>query len=334
MDNLLIQKITHMRTGEEVDISFLKGFTLIEPMDLSGPTGIFIFDDTFSSLRDGVGILEGDIFRVTLDDLYTDESGAINEEIDFTVLSRPLIDDHLQINVISKPIFNTKKKTTSAQVFNRKSAGNILNRLFPTLTPDVSRFPIIEDYHNLSGERASAMIRQMAREQGAHIYQRRKHICMHRLSDILNRTEPDIVYHHNDMTKVNQIITYQALSPQHILKDKIERRNSGWNMTDGWITGSGVLPGKSFSRQSSASKVTLGNIAHAAVPILDLTCHGNGKLMPGLCMEIVWHNIYRQDMPIDESLPDRAVVWLVAHHYSSNEYFCRVKLARPLRDLS
>lgn len=323
--HLLIQGIKHIPSGENLDLAFMLELTLVETIDLSGPRLMAEFDDPNSWLKDVVGLKEKDELEVTISDLYVRD--GIDEIIKFTVLTRPVSGNSVKINAIASAVFALKTRASKAMVFTRKSPGVILDRLFPGMKKNVGRFPVVEDYHLLSGEYPSYLLRQMAREKGAHVFLRRGTVCLCRLSDIMEQAEPDFTYHYDNATEQNQIVQHTVPSSQHILEDKIIRRYSGWNMTKGWISvGDKSLPPE---KSSSQSLLTMKNIGKSPRPALDFTCTGNGFLKPGACIDLVW-NTLRINAPLDESLPGRVVASTIAHHYRANNYSCRVKCVVPL----
>ncbi len=69
--NYLIQKITHVKSGEELELSELLSGNFIESMDLSGPKFIATFTDRYSWLRDEIGVEIGDEVQVRVADYYS-----------------------------------------------------------------------------------------------------------------------------------------------------------------------------------------------------------------------------------------------------------------------
>ena len=322
-EHLLIQEIKHLPTGETVDLGFLVEFTLVESMDLSGPKFMVEFHDPESWLRDDVGVKEGDEIEATIADIYTND--GVDEKIKFTILTVSVTGSTVKINAIASVIFAIKKRAANATVYTQKSPDYILGILFPGISRDVGRFPVVEDYHLLAGEYPSYVLRQMSIEQGAHVFLQRDTVCLYRLADIMAQT--GIIYHYDNKTEQNQILRHTAPSAQHILEDKIIRRYSGWNMKNGWVsTGESDLCPLNSSSQST---LTMKNIGKSPKPAIDFTCVGNGFLKAGICLDLVW-NTLRVNSPIDESLPERVVIFNVAHNYRANKYFCRVKGVTPL----
>jgi hypothetical protein len=323
-EQVIFQKIEHVESGEELDLSWLKSANFVETLDLSGPRLMLEFDDKYRLIRDRLGMVERDRLRLTLSDVYARD--GMDEVLEFTVLTMPVSGDYLKINAILKIVFDLKTPAVTSTAFVKKQCPAILSRLMPGFTLDTGRFPATEDYHLLAGERPSFMLRQMAREQGAHIYARRTYACMHRLSDLL-QAESAFTYHHDDARQENQIVQYQFPSAQHVLEDRILRDHQGWNITDGWIqAGENGVPPEIYSSQNRS---TLRNLNAAPMPVLDFTCYGNGFLMPGMALDFVW-NVQDLEKPLDEGMPEKAVIGTVAHWYKANRYLCRVKCVLPL----
>lgn len=300
--------------------------TLIETMDLSGPKFIATFDDPYSILRDGLGLKRGDELRITIADIY--ERDGIDETLDFKILTMPNEGNQVQINAISSIVLNLKTRAIKGRIFNKKTPAYIMGQLFKGCKIDATGFPLVENYHLLAGEYPSYLLREMAIEQGAYIFLNRGSACLYRITDIMNKKEPDFTYYNdNYRNDENQIKTYSIPSSEHILEDKLLRRYCGWSMINGWQSvGDANL---AFERSSSQSKITMKNLAMVERPAIDFTCEGNGFVKAGSCIDFVWKS-KKADAPIDESLPERAVVHTVAHHYEANKYTSRIKGIVPL----
>ena len=87
--------------------------------------------------------------------------------------------------------------------------------------------------------------------------------------------------------------------------------------------------GKVASALSSQAQPTLMNATQSYQIGIDFSARGNGFLTPGMALKLWWH-MPMQDRPLDESLPDKVVIFSVAHYYSAQKYFCRVLGAVPL----
>lgn len=318
----LIQKIEHLRTGEEFDLSFLTECVFVETLDLSGPRLMMEFDDSDTSyLRESLGVVAGDKVRVTLADMFSQD--GMDLLMNFTILTMPIAGNSVKFNAILSDVYDLKQPRVTPKLFVRKAPSYILKTLFPGLKYDLARALAVEDYHISVGERPSYMLKQMAREQGAHIYVSRDYVCLKRISELMSQSSPDFEYSYGDVSQPNQIIQYQTPRVSAVLTDLVAKRYSGWSITDGVIK-SGKNTSYPAARYPSASRSTLDHLAAVSMPVIDLSCMGNGYLCPGKVVDVTW-NTNMQEAPIDESLPARFVTSLVAHSYRANKYFCRAK---------
>ncbi|MBF0121266.1 MAG: hypothetical protein HQK79_20725, partial [Desulfobacterales bacterium] len=301
-ENLLIQKIECNKN--ELDLSFLRESTFIEVLDLSGPKLILKFDDKESILRDRMKVKELDELTVTIADPYARD--GVNLIAKFVVLTMPVSGkEFVTLNCIQKEVNILKTPSIKAVLFSRKNVLTIFKRLLPDYRYDVDSSPIACDYHLLPGERASLLLRQISKENGAVIYISRGKLFFKKLTSLFE-AKPKIQYHYNDIKQENQIIFYSKLNAESVLKDKIVRNYSGFSMTDGYIK-SRVDEGCPPEMTSIPYKVILNNLSIFPIPVIDFTVLGNGALMPGIPLELIW-NRYNIEMPIDESLPSKVVI--------------------------
>jgi hypothetical protein len=321
---LLFQKMVHKRTGIEMDLSFLLEGTWVETMDLAGPRLMMEFHDPQSYIKDRVGVRPLDEITVTLADPMTRD--GLNIEQDYTVLTMPIAGDSVQFNCLFSPLFCLKNPAKSSRLYSRKPMSYIVRELLPGLKPDLARCPVVEDYHILAGERPTYMLRQMAREQGGHLFISREHVRFKRLKEQM-AGEADATYHYGDPREKNQIIRHSVPSADLVMDDRLRRSFSGWNLTEGWVK-SGKNSGAVPELHASPHKLTLDNLSLVHKPVLDFSCMGNGNLRAGAVLDLEWH-MPRTDAPLDEYLPERVVAWNVAHYYKAQKYFCRVKGVQP-----
>lgn len=320
MDYRLVQKIVHKPTGQEFDLGYVTEFTFVETMDLSGPKVIMRMRDPLLFHRDNLKLAADDELTITLSDTFARE--GMDAEMDFTVLSVPDGSSKLIVNCMASAVLNTKRPVGRSRLFSVGAVANMLGELFPGIKQEIAKCPITEAYHVLAGERPSMALRQMAKEQGGHVFLDRDKIVLKRIDELMAR-DPDFIYHHNDNREQNQIISYQAKNPKYMIKDKLKRCYSGFDITNGWVKStknSDAAP----ERYSSAAGLVLSGINSVPVPVLDCTVTGNGYIRAGSVMGIEWHTA-RTDAPLNEALPEKVVVWAVSHYYSDMKYFCRIK---------
>lgn len=317
----LVQKIIHQESGEELDLAFLHSFLFVEEMTLAAPKLVLKFNDDLAYIQDKLRLKQGDKLELVLADVYTRD--GMQELLLFNILSLSKSESILVINCLFSPVWELKKPAMKARAFIRRHPTYCLKKLFPTLQVKASRCFSVEDYHILVGERPTAMLNQLAQEQGGHIYVQRDHVCFSRLEDGMSQ-KADFTYHHNDSRQANQIIQHKKLSGEVLLRDKVKREYKGWNLTKGFVkasTSDKKVPSELYPSQH---KGTLKKIGITPNPSIDFTCVGNGFLTAGMTLDLVW-NLEDDERIFDESMPERVVAWLVAHYYSQEKYYCRVK---------
>ena len=320
-EDILVQKITIIRDNkpfEPLDRSFLKELTYVETSDLSGPRLMFVIDDYYRIIRDELGVKPKDVLEVVLSDRF--QRDGLDKIIRFVILTMPINDRWITFNCIEASVYKLKLPAREAIVFSHKSVSAVLQKLAPGLKYDVGSFPATNDYHLLPAMRPSKMLRQMAQEHGAVCFWQRGQIVFRKLKELYSAA-PEMVYSHNDSRKGNKVIVYSRPNTEGIIQDLTERNYVGWDMVEGFQKSSRVP--KAPAEFTSASKASLDNLTEIPKPVIDFSTAGNGALLPGLTLGLEW-NTERADMPIDESLPAKVVIGMVAHSWSPQSYFCQV----------
>jgi len=323
----LIQKIVHGQTGQELDLGYLSEATMVETMDLSGPKLILRFRDPHLYLADSLKLATEDTLTVTMADAF--DFDGVDMVMDFTLLFVPDASGQMVLNCLSKPIFDAKKPLARPRIFTKRPMSQIVKEFIPGFRQSLAKAPIVENYHVLAGERPTYALRQMARESGGHLFLSRERMQFSRLRELMAGSAT-ATYHHNDNREELQIVSYQVRKPDLMIRDRLQRSYSGWDITQGWVS-SGVNTGGVFELHGSPSKPVLDALNEVHVPVLDCTMTGNGLIRAGSVLDAVWHT-RRQGAPLNEALPGRVIVWAVAHYASDGKYFCRVKGCRPLEN--
>lgn len=322
-EDFLLQKVRLIRNGAEAgvfDLSFLKEVTYIETIDLSGPRLMMTFDDTHSIIRDEMKVREKDILEIRIADVW--ERDGIDQTIQFVVWTMPDAGSSITLNCMQRNIDILKTPAKEAILFTKKPVETILRRLAPGLRYDVGSFSAIEDYHLLPGERPTRLLRQMAKEKAGLCYYRRGTLVFRKLSELARREAKHTFEHDNPAAK-NQIVSFARENSKAIIKDRVERSIVGWDMTKGLVK-SGRETKKPPEFVSVFNQPTMSGLLDIPFPSIDFITSGNGALVPGLPLSIKW-NQAKIDAPLDESLPRKVVIGTVAHFYSAQKYFTRVK---------
>ncbi|HOH29114.1 MAG TPA: hypothetical protein PLC40_05535, partial [Candidatus Hydrogenedentes bacterium] len=139
----------------------------------------------------------------------------------------------------------------------------------------------------------------------------------------LGKAKVKHTYEHDNLQAGNQIIHFTRLNAKSLIKDRVERNIIGWDIVKGLVK-SGKKTTKPPEIVSVFNTKTMNSLIEIPFPAIDFTALGNGALMPGMPIAIKW-NMGKTDAPIDESLPAKVVVGTVAHYYSAQKYFMRVK---------
>lgn len=351
-EGYLFQKITHEGSGKELDLGFLKEGTFVETMDLSGPRFMLSFDDPYSYIRDTVKVKELDEVTIRVADIPG--RAGLDQTFTCIVVKNMPVGDCQKLSLIPKEVYEIKRPRDKSELFVQKGAESIIQQFFKGASLDVSSFPVVEDYHYIAGERPALVLRQMARELGAHLFFRRGKVVMKTFEEMLQES-PVATYTYGDQNAENQIIIYESPGFQGLLKEKLLRPAYAFGESRGLLDTLSDIAGKLMSGDvagaaSSAAGAAMSaaqekvkapvisslqnptsvkNLQKAILPAFDMTCLGNGFLEPGKPLKVKINKNAAED-PYDESTPEKMVISEVAHWYSAQKYYSRVRCATAL----
>ncbi len=333
-DNLCIfSKVLHKSSGEELEPAYLKEGTYIESIQLDGPKLIFTYADPENRIKNHLQVKEYDEFTVSFGDPF--RAGGVNEQDEFTVLTcTPQQDGTVKFNLMASKVYNMKKIADKTRVFAQRGIPEILGAFSGGAKLDVGKFPVVENYHNIAGERPSALLRQIASEHGAHVWYARGKLNMRRFEELFAR-EPAVTFHWGTIKDENSIIRYTRPSGQMRAQEKSVRTFTGWNEVTGRVKTSPDNPVLSKAGSiptvitSSPNTFVLGNGPVATKTVIDFIALGNMSISAGQTAKLAWHTPDPAN-PINEGLPDKVVIESVAHWYSGQKYYCRVRGAVAL----
>jgi len=327
LEGWFVQKITH--GGQELDLALVERCTYIETLDMSGPKLILVMRDPDSVIRDDIGVTPGSLLDVTFADYFNEDGDEIVDK--FSVLTIPDHGDSIVVNAMQADVRFLKAPAKAPIVFLRQPVSSILRRLFPSHKIIVDRFGTGQDYHVLPGERPAKVLRQLSAEIGARIFCHRGKVYARRLKSMYD-DPPAFSLAYNDTRKPDEIDAYKIASYQRpntdeLVADSIDRQWCGWDMRTGPTQSrKGALPSEWCGLSSQGG---LDNLSAIPKPEVDIVLAGGvGMLRPGLCCSLVWY-LDRIDSPMDESLPEKAVIGTAAHHYQSQKFLTRLKMVVP-----
>lgn len=351
-EGYLFQKITHDSSGKEIDLGFLKDGTFVETMDLSGPRFMLSFDDPYSYIRDTLKLKELDEVTIRVADIPG--RAGLDQTFPCIVIKNEPVGDCQKISLVPKAVYEIKRPRDQSELFVQKGAESIIQRFFKGVQLDIGSFPVVEDYHYIAGERPALVLRQMARELGAHLFYSRGKVVMKTIDDML-QDNPVATYVYGNASAENQIIIYKSPGFQGLLREKLLRPAFAFGESRGLLDTLSDIAGKLLSGDvagatSSAvgaaistaqekvkapvisslqNPTSLKNLQKTVLPIFDMTCLGNGFLQPGKLLKVKIEKNTAED-PYDESTPEKMVISEVAHWYSAQKYYSRVKCVTPL----
>lgn len=334
MDNICIfSRIIHDQSGEELEPTFLSEGTYVETIELDGPKLMLAFRDPFLRFKGELGIKEFDTLTVSYGDPWR-ENGA-DEKENFTILTaRPDSDSLFRLNCMATRAYNMKRVADKTRIFTRRSMSDILGAFASGAKLEIDKFPVVENYHCVAGERPTKVLRQIAEEQGAHIWYARGKFYLQKFASLWAKS-PAFAFQSGSITGDNKILSYSKPSGQAKAQEEKIRSFTGWNEKDGRVKTSPDAPAlakaksKPVSMGGSPNKYILGTATVAKKPAIDFVTYGNLSVTAGQKLKLLWHSGNPVD-PIDESLPSEVVVEGVAHWYSSQKFYTRVKGAIAL----
>lgn len=317
--------------GEEIDAGYLTGAVYIERLDLSGPQLLLTYRDIDHKIS-GLGIKEYDEMPVSMSDDWEGSGTEINGN--FTVLKVSRADDTVNISLMESRTYELKKMATQTRVFHNRAVPEILRAVAHGLTPGLCSCGVVNDYHIVAGERPSATLRQLAKEQGAHVWAARGTITMERMA-VLAAKPAAIVFQYGKDEENKIYDGYRRLSDQLASQDTNFRTFTGWDEEKGRVKTSPGIPffaGLSGRRMapsptSAQTGYTLNAAPLSTQRVVAFTTDGNLKIRPGIVIAMKW-NTGNPENPIDETLPSSAVVDVVAHSYMFGRFYSRVECAR------
>jgi len=318
MADILVQRITHKRSGQDLDLSWLSSFTLVETMDLSGPRFEFTLRDPYRLFRDDLRVVAGDEFEVFLSDRFGEDQ--LDRVFSLTTTTPVVKGDYVTFQGFESTVWALKQPAKKAQLFARKPIKTILAQLVPG-KHQAGRFPEAT-YHLLPGMRPTKLLRQMATENGAACFYRRGVLHFEALADLF-AAEAAMTYFHNAPREPLSVAHYSLPGAASLIRDRIDRQYIGWDMVRGPVRGSKGR-GEPEEFLPCRTPFALDNHWTLPVPAIDFTASGNGGIAPGLTLALRFA-VERVDSPLDESVPEKVLVESVAHHYQSQKYVCRVK---------
>lgn len=333
-DNVnIFRKITHATSGKEIDSGFLLQGSYVERMDLTCPKLMLMLQDHGKYLTNTCNIKEYDEIKVAFGDQWRKDGE--NLEDTFVVLTvKPMPGDILNINALSKQVYELKKTADKTRVFSRRGIPDIIQAFLNGLKPVLGKFPCVENYHVIAGERPSTMLTQMSDEMGSEIWIARGQMHMDKFSELFAKPGK-MTFEEGKAYSKAPILKYSRPSGQMAAQEKKIRKFTGWNEEQGRIATNTQMPilkkagSKPTQITGSSQKYVLGTGPVARKTAIDFVTLGNMSITVGDAINLKWYTSDPQN-PINEGMPAKVVVEACAHWYDTQKYYTRVKGAVAL----
>lgn len=341
----LVQSVSYDEADPpQLDLSMANELTYIEFPDLSGPQMIMSFHDRNSYIRDDIRLKVGAELNVILTDPYNDDYFEPEPHV-FRVISMPVINSVLKVNCIQKNLYRAKMRCPVGKSVRwekeKSSIADIFKHIFDADCEGGDDM-IRRDYTLVEGNIPASLFRKIIREHGLIAYYDRGIFKIKTMAEFAESEDDAQEYAFDDNTAENQIKDYKKLYAGGVVKSVAETHYQSFDPVKGFVQSSVKqsqdaefnelgdetdLPTKVIGSSDPAILDNLTDLNKMPIPLIDLVMLGSGHLKPGINLTMIW-NLWLQDRPIDESLPDEAVCGTVSHWYSSQRYYSRVRALR------
>lgn len=324
---LFVQSVKVKKSNSEyVEIprSMMLSCLYLEHAGLTGPQIKIQFKDSTNWIAGFLGVAYGSYLEVTLGD--PNGNGQTQWKETFFVLKAPLQSDMVTIFGFSNGVRLLKVPAVKAQFFVNKQPASIINSLISGggLTVVADTFTKQGTYHLNVGQKPSAVLKEIARDDGAMCWVARGAIHFRSMSK-LAATSAALTYEANNPQSKNLLMTrWRVVNNDHEYLKQHQFRFMGYDMQGGLIeSGSKDFPIKWVSAQDQQ---VLSNMSKCMLPRFIMETGGNGALTPGMSIKCLVHS-YNTDSGLDESVPPLMVVNRVAHYEDRYTYTSKAELA-------
>jgi hypothetical protein len=306
--------------GEPLNLALLVTATYVESLDLSGPKLMLLFKDTDGSMTDLIGLKEHEgILEVAFSDPRQRGGTGFSEKF---IIEKMKEDSRggLVVSCLAESISKIKRVAEVTTIF---AAGSPIKAIESIVGAKVegSAFQAAPEFHLLAGMRPSKLLRNIGSEIGARVFYYRGTWYVVSIDDLF-KAKPYKQLTHNKVGAYESISHVSYSGAQKVVGEVGRTRYSGWSMTEGMIS-SGTGRASPTGVDTEAELKTLGRLL---VPQLEfqVMVNADSEMTPQKMVAIEWHRPNSPDAPMNESLPDRALVGTVSHHYDGIQFVQKV----------
>ena len=321
---LFVQSVKTTLNNKTIEIprSMMLSCLYVEHAGLTGPQLMISFKDSTNWITGYLGVKYGSIITVTLGD--PNGNGKTQWSDTFFVLKAPSKGDVVTFYAFSQAVRLLKMPAVAAQFFVEKQPKAIISTLASGLSITADTFTKQGTYHLNVGQKPSAVLNEIARDDGAIVWSCRGGIFFRSLDKLANASA-SLTYEANNPKSENLLMTrWATINNDHHFLQQHQYRYMGYDMSGGLIeSGSKDYPVKWVDAHDQS---VLSNMSKCLLPKFEFECEGNGALTPGLVVKPLVHS-YSSDSGLDETVPAKVIIRRVTHFEDRYSYTSKAECA-------
>lgn len=297
----------------------------IECGDLSGPKLILKLSDQAGYLRDDFGIKKGVIIEISMGDISADNDDLWIEK--FECLKASSESGILTLEGFSEFTSKLKRIASKPRFFVDKTPAHIIKALIPESKLNIDSFPAVT-YHLNSGMTISRLLRVMARDCGAMCWFSRGEFNFKSIRSITQKSADLTLEANKNQSDIN-VLRYTIQDEQEAYSRILEKCFYSWDTVNG-LEKSSVYPDNPPVYTSLESTLQLDNQSTALAPQMLVETLGNNDFSPGVNVNVIIHK-FSPENALDESIPEKQIIYQVTHYQQGDRYNCKLELMREYK---
>ncbi len=307
----------------DVQIDHVRSVAYIETASMEGVKLIIELMDHVGTYRDDFGIKEHTEIELSFSEPFNKDGLGDTWIEKFVVVKAPVANGVITINAFAKSTHDLKQPATKPQFFNNKQPSQILAALLPSLKVDADTFELGSTYHLNAGGTKARLIRSMARDYGAVCFICRGVVYFKKLSG-LTKT-PDFKMEQGNPSADYSISRFKMIADSALYERVLDKNYLSWDTVEGLQVAKNALNAPSVMVSVPQGK-SLNNQHFGLIPLLEVELLGDSRLTPLSCCSVQFHKL-RDQLDLDESIPEIQYINQVTHYQRGNRYLCAVELA-------
>lgn len=314
-----VQKISI--DDQPLDMANMVSLTYIENHDLSGPSITLKLRDEQSIIRDTMGLKENSMITIEMGDVTG--SGEAHFEETFIVSTCPTSNDIITVEGFQIDCDKLKVPASKPRFFTEMSPKDIIAELLPSLRVNCL-ISGVGTYHLNQGKSPSRLLRNLARDFGAHCFIARG-VVNFIPKKVFSTGTPIIKLGLNSPDCDIAIQRYNKLSEKAIYERTAHRSFSAWTTDKGFISSTTHQDKPSVLLAYPTTIAQLTNQSLFVLPIADVVIMGHSTISPCTTIDLEVIKL-SQDAEMDESVDRLVGVHTIAHFAKGSIYTNRIVL--------